>query len=540
MSTQALTDKLKGAVRRFRRHRPSLRALRRIEHLAIVPPDLRAADPGFIDEVRDGLFGLGGFVADIGDSSPFDVVAAPVSWHTALHGFAWLRHLEAAGTPDAEVLARDLVDDWLETPGRPGDVRKVPEVVARRVLSWLAHAGLILDVSDRHRYDKVAAALAEDMHLLDGIWRKATPGESRLVAAIARLQARLSCNAREVSRRRAERDLARELSAQILPDGSHISRNADVLVRVLLDLLPLRQCYQARQILMPPIIFATATRIVPFLRYMRHGDGSLARFNGSGHASADELATVVGYDAARTPPPAVALPSGYVRLSALGTIVLVDAAAPPPRSMAHAAHAGCLSFEMSADASPLLSNRVMRATETLDAGDSVRVTSQHSALCIEAQSTGEFGASRQAEPALLMSGAVHAEQPPADGLSFAAVHAGYADRFGLDHTRRLALSPDGARLSGADILVSAKRGAAKPVSFAIHFHPAPSVSLRRGDSPGEVELLPPSGPAWVFRADRALIAIEGVSASNGLHIVLRGAHAGGDEPTVIEWSVARR
>ena len=40
--------------------------------------------------------------------------------------------------------------------------------------------------------------------------------------------------------------LAAELERQILPDGGHSSRNPSILVELLLDLLPLRQCFAAR------------------------------------------------------------------------------------------------------------------------------------------------------------------------------------------------------------------------------------------------------------------------------------------------------
>ena len=42
--------------------------------------------------------------------------------------------------------------------------------------------------------------------------------------------------------------LAEELARQILPDGGHVSRNPQMLIDLLLDLLPLRQAYAARGI----------------------------------------------------------------------------------------------------------------------------------------------------------------------------------------------------------------------------------------------------------------------------------------------------
>ena len=49
-----------------------------------------------------------------------------------------------------------------------------------------------------------------------------------------------------------ETEFAAELEAQILPDGGHISRNPGVPVELLLDFLPLRQCFSAIALLPTP------------------------------------------------------------------------------------------------------------------------------------------------------------------------------------------------------------------------------------------------------------------------------------------------
>ena len=52
--------------------------------------------------------------------------------------------------------------------------------------------------------------------------------------------------------RSAIKQLVAELERQILPDGGHISRNPGALIELLLDLLPLRQAFAARNIAPPP------------------------------------------------------------------------------------------------------------------------------------------------------------------------------------------------------------------------------------------------------------------------------------------------
>jgi uncharacterized heparinase superfamily protein len=563
MSMVTLVDRVAGrlqgtvsALKPKRLHRLNGAAF---EAFAIVPPDLRTTDVGFLDEIKSGLFGVAGHVMVMSAKHPFAMLDAPRHWLLGVHGFAWLRHLDAVGTRDAEVLARDLVDHWLATQRQHRVISSGPDVVARRVLSWLAHAGLILDGDDRAHYDRIAEALVNDMRLLDRIWRKAAPGVPRLIAALARVQVHLSLASKDRVRQRAERDLLRELSIQVLADGSHVSRNPSTPVHLMLDLLPLRQCYQAREIPVPGPIFAAMRRIVPYVRFMRHGDGALANFhgaifNGSSRVSPDELAAVVGFDAAHAPMPVEAPQSGYVRLAAAGTVLIADVAAPPKPTFASDATAGCLAFELSSAHARIISNPVFGARDGARGGvhsaHADGVTWCHSTLCLDQESSALRVGPLKGVSVFQMPGAVAREPQVADGLSFAAVHAGYADRYGVDHTRRVTLATDGRSLTGVDILVriaqspkSVTSAAARHL-FAIHFHVDPTAHVRRGDQSGEIVLELRDGQRWQFSADAALMAIEetpGYKMRGGhkLQIVLRAAIEASTSKAAVTWSFKR-
>ena len=155
-------------------------------------------------------------------------------------------------------------------------------------------------------------------------------GVPRLQVLIALCYATL-CLANQAGQvRNAARKLSDELQRQILPDGGHISRNPGALIELLLDLLPLRQTFAARNIPPPPALLNAIDRVIPALRLLRHGDSSLALFNGMGVTAPDRLATVLHYDDARGAAPVSAPHSGYQRLEAADTIVIVDAGPPSP------------------------------------------------------------------------------------------------------------------------------------------------------------------------------------------------------------------
>ena len=80
--------------------------------------------------------------------------------------------------------------------------------------------------------------------------------------------------------------LSEELQRQILPDGGHITPQSRRVIELLLDLLPLRQTFAARNIAPPSALLNAIDRMMPMLRFFRHGDGSFALFNGMGSTPA--------------------------------------------------------------------------------------------------------------------------------------------------------------------------------------------------------------------------------------------------------------
>ncbi len=190
-------------------------------------------------------------------------------------------------------------------------------------------------------------SLSRQVRYLQKVAFKSRDGYPRLLAAVALALAGL-CIADEARiLRRATQRLSDELERQILPDGGHISRNPAILVALLLDLLPLRQAYAARNLPPPPALLNAIDRMMPMLRFFRHGDGAFAQFNGAGATPADSIATVLAYDDARGTPIANATHSGYQRIEAGLSLIVADTGKPPPFAVSQEAHAGCLSFEFS-------------------------------------------------------------------------------------------------------------------------------------------------------------------------------------------------
>src|SRR5829696_3311282 len=158
---------------------------RRADRLLIAPQDLRTADGTRASEIYAGRFAFAGKVVISDGRSPFEVVPPSDEWASALLGFGWLRHLRAAESGITRANARALVDEWISLQGSSGATGWRPDVVARRITSWLSQAPLILHDADMPFYRRFLRSLTRQMHYLRNTANEAQEGIPRLEAMIA-------------------------------------------------------------------------------------------------------------------------------------------------------------------------------------------------------------------------------------------------------------------------------------------------------------------------------------------------------------------
>ena len=104
---------------------------------------MRTADGTRASEIYSGRFVFAGKVCSDG-RSPFQMVPPSDEWAAAPVGFGWLRHLRAAKSGITRANARALVDEWISVHGASNKLSWQPEVMARRITSWLSQAPLML------------------------------------------------------------------------------------------------------------------------------------------------------------------------------------------------------------------------------------------------------------------------------------------------------------------------------------------------------------------------------------------------------------
>jgi uncharacterized heparinase superfamily protein len=478
------------------------------DRLVIAPQDLRTADATRASEIYAGRFAFAGKVVICDRRSPFEMTPPSDEWAVILLSFSWLRHLRAADSAITRANARSLIDDWINLQGGWHPVGWRHDILSRRVICWLSQAPFVLQDADARFYRRFIRSLSRQVRYLRRSLKQSRDGLPRLQSLIALNYASLCIQGQSGTLRANARRLIDELRGQILPDGGHISRNPGALIELLADLLPLRQLFSARELQPPSALNNAIDRMMPMLRFFRHGDGNFAQFNGMGPTAVDLLATVLAYDDARGTPVSNAPHSGYQRIDAGQTALLMDTGRPPPLALSQEAHAGCLSFELSWKQHRLVINCGLPSVNKETWRQVARATAAHSTVTFNDQSSCHFLESGSFRRLLFGTPIVAGphnvtvdRQDAAEGALLHTSHDGYAADFGIVHSRGIQLSADGRILDGEDSFTPA-RGLAIPANvadeFAVRFHLHPAIKASRLSDGRGVILLLPDREVWTF------------------------------------------
>ena len=472
----------------------------RVKHPGRLLAKLDEAWPG--DAARGaallrGEFDLAGHMVRVADF-PWSA-AAPDAWRIALHRFDWLSDLQAVGDRTARERAQALVANWIATQSKWRPLPWRPDILAARIANWLSQTEFLVGNSYEAEYAILESVARQGKHL-----RRSAPlarqGSERF--AIARGLAMLSiCLPGErLKLNRALDYLKREISAQVLGDGGLIERSPTQLFAVLKEMVALRTALRDSDAGEPEELQNAIDRIAPMVRFFRHGDGSLALFNGTREESPLMIDVALARAEARGKPLSEAVHSGFQRVAASRTLVIMDAGVPAPPGWDREAHAGTLSFEMSVGKERLVVNCGALPAAGAEWRAAQRATAAHSTVTVEDLNSAEL----RRDGLGARPRHVEVARREADGnVWIEAAQDGYQAPLGIAHRRRIYVAADGSDVRGEDSLAgSANR------KFAVRFHLHPSVQASPVQGGSAVLLKMPGGTGWRFRAQGGPISIQ--------------------------------
>ena len=500
---------------------------------------LRLDQPWPGDPVR-GTALLGGTFGFAGETvqAPMPPWTASMAarWLADLHSFSWLADLAAIGDAKALQAARGWTADWLARCDAWDAVAWRADVTGDRLFSWIEHmetlAGGAADAATRKR---LVASIARQARHLARVATREAAGVKRL-AALRGLVAAVAALGGERRLDRALTRLEREIVAQILPDGGHAARSPAAQLAALRYLVDARAALRARQVEVPAALQSAIDRAAPMLRFFRHGDGTLALFNGAGEGDAALVDRVLARADAKGRPPPSAPYAGFQRAQAGRTLIIADTGVPARPGFDGDAHAGTLSFEMSHGRERLVVNCGGYHRSSPEWRNVARATAAHSTLVVADTNSSELAAHGGLGRRPTHVPCERIEDGGSHWVS--ASHDGYLPVFGLTHARQLFIAADGEDLRGEDRLTGPAGH-----SFVIRFHLHPQVQASLTQDGGAVLLRLASGTGWRLRAQGAVLSLgESVYLGGGemrksQQVVLDG-HIGSSGATV-KWALKR-
>lgn len=456
-----------------------------------------------------------GTLAAAGATSPTDgdslwagLGARRPAHRAAVHGFSWLRHLDAmADRPLAVETAQRLASGWEQRYGQLLEEAWAPLTLARRQTAFLAAAPLLLAGTDLVYRSRMLSLMARQARHLARVRHQVDDGlalfETQTAVTLSELLLPLGRRRED----KAVKALGRVVDKLLLSDGGCLSRRpGDVLV-LIRHLALVRSAFEGLEGQPPDWLIAALDRLGPFVRALRTGSGRLARFNGGGGEAPDQIDRLLASLGSPAKPINDGRYSGLQRMSRHRLLVLFDAGPPPPESLSASAGAGTLSFLLFDGSHPIVVNMGCGTVRPVpaDLAALARATAAHSTLVLQDTHSTEV------HPDWLGAGVTQVQmvrQEDETGILVEGSHDGYRRRYRLDHHRRLFLSADEPNLIGADRVTPPGRRRAKSVALAIRFHLHPDIAVQAAQDARSCLLKLSNGQGWRFRLGEGRVDLE--------------------------------
>jgi uncharacterized heparinase superfamily protein len=490
----------------------------RARQFAYLAPHIHLADPSIAADIAMGHVVLGGRSLLCGERSPFHVAPPSESFVRALYGFGWLAHCDASPRLEVRAHARKLVRDFLTLPDKDRSAfADHPAVLARRVIAWVTHSGLLAEGEDRAGYESLLDQLARDGALLAVYARRTDIGTARLQAAVALAFHALALERGRKAIARAEQWLDLALAALVAPDGATHDRDCGTVALIAADLVAMLALYRVRQIAPPPAIASTLSDMIAFLRLLQHPDGGLTLMNGGGRIARDLAGEVVRSRRGPATLLTSAVETGFERLENAHAVLIADAGTPPRRSCSGRAGASALAFEFSSRADRIIMSCGMPPGADVGIARVYRSAAAHSTVQIEGEGLASL------YDVALVTGEVETRLKPLPGAvaplrarsetgeTLTLGHRGFIEIHGYALERQLTLVDAFPGLIGRDRFDDMTGEApSRVVTLAFHLNPR-LVPVRLSRADAVVLRLPDGKPGqdqFVFEAPGTQVLIE--------------------------------
>jgi uncharacterized heparinase superfamily protein len=426
------------------------------------------------------------------------------AWIRHLHGFDWLRDLRALGGNAGRLAARAMIESWMDHHHGWHELYWRPDILGRRIAAWLTAYDFYGESASAEFQERLFLSLSRQVRHLARALPGSLSGLPLLHAVRGLTFAGVALESREAQLEQALNLLDREIDRQVSKDGGGVTRHPGDMMEILKILIDLRATL--RQAGFPPLdkIQSAIDRMVPALRFFRHGDGKFALFNGAQEGEDDTIKYVLLQSGARARTISSLPKTGYERIALGKSILIMDTGRAPAYPYDVSAHCAPLAFEWSYGRDRVFVNCGSHPTQE-DWQDALRATPAHNALTIDHRNVCEIhrDGSLSRKPKKIV---VNREEK-SGGILIDACHDGYLPLSGITHRRRIFMGDQGHDIRGEDNLTcSVGLGRVHTVSVRFHVHPRVTGSLVNDGK--DVLLRLPSGTGWRVSCEGATLALD--------------------------------
>ena len=423
------------------------------------------------------------------------------SWQAYLHSFKWLSDLRALGNNQARNLARVHITTWLNTYTKWSPLAWQADILGQRLTNFIIHFGFYAKEAPQEFYDLFFLEVIKQARHLNRSIIKSISGPGLIHGLRGLIYCGISLPNNENYQHNGLQLLKTELENQLYPDGCHYSRNPQTHMKILTDLIAIREALTAAHRDIPNWLTNAIKNMVTILRTFRHSDGGLAFFNGASDTGSAKLNILIEKSGIKSRAISSAPHSGFQRLHSGNTIVLMDTGSPPLETANKWGHSGTLAFEMSSGKDRIIVNCGMPKNAPIDWQQALRSTAAHSTIVVDNRNSSEITSTGSF---LRKPSQVITSRREIDGSTIIeASFDGYLKPFGLTHRRLIMLAPNGSEIQGEDNLIGSNGH-----QYSLRFHLHPNVKATVLQDRYSAILKPRRGSGWRFTCTDQVITLE--------------------------------
>lgn len=463
----------------------------------------------------------------------------PASYRRQFLTHDWLRDLRAVGTDMARRKAVALISDWIDDQHIWEEEGWSPQVQGARLANWISFYGFYQSQLPPDFEPVLLASMARQLRHLINTAPATLTGTAGLQLVKGLVYGGLGLVEREKALGLGLELLYRQLENEINSDGGTVFRQPQAQAEMLRLFIDIRQVLKDTKLDVPLDLTLAISRMVPALKFFRHGDGKLALFNGGNEGSDLLLDASITFSRTRGHISKRLAKTGFERMTAGRSLLLLDVGQPPMKPYDYDAHAGMLSFEFSVGRERLIVNCGAGPDGDQEWRRAMAATAAHSAVTL-----GNMNACE-----LLPQGGIGGRAPEIECQRYEqegmqvieASHNAYASRHKVIIHRMFGLTANGNALRGRDIIAGPE---GKDFTVRWHLHPDVNALLVQGGGAALIRL--GSGGGWRLRVYDQFandLALESsIYCGDGTPrrtLQLRVSGRTRENPTFVEWTLKK-